>query len=310
MTTKAEIEAEIARLQSRLQRTEIDPKFTPSELVRWDPSLVGYLVRIQHYKYIPENAFDQLYNDKYEPGKTQLNIQEHIKSSEWFGRSHNDFDHNLSPITGGAEGGPRMVGYGVLTAFGCLTHVGYEAPKSTHVHKPYTMKWELRNTFEDVAIFKRVFRNPTSYASTFMRNGESPNHASLRCSEYNLKIVKMLVPSPHYSNEELHVPLADSDKSLLDQIDVATSTKIPGIDKELITDHWSLSTLYKEWKADKDAGRTLRKTPLVEAHETIATLRKELQALKTDRDASLDKRDKLANALHIASNMICTTDPL
>jgi len=307
MTTRAEIEAEIARLQSRLQRTETDPKFTPSELVRWDPSLVGYLLRIQHHKYIPANAFDQLYNDEYEPGKTQLNIQEHIKSKEWFGRSYKDFDHNLSPMCS-AEAEPRMAGQGVLTAFGCLTHVGFEGPK-TH-HKPYTMIWELRNQFEDVTIFKRVFHTMGTFVLPFMRNGEAPNHASLPCSDYNLKIVKMLAPSADYSKEELHVPLADPDMSLLDQIYVATSTKIPGIDKEVIIDHYTLSTLYKEWKADKDAGRTLRKTPLVEAHETIATLRKELQALKTDRDASVDKRDKLANALHIASNMICTTDPL
>ena len=289
MTTRAEIEAEIARLQLRLQRTETDPKFTPSELVRWDPSLIGYLLRIQHYKYIPENAFDQLYNDKYEPGKTQLNIQEHIKSKEWFGRSFKDFDHNLSPMCS-AEAEPRMVAHGVLTAFGCLTHVGFEGPKTNH--KPYTMIWELRNQFEDVAIFKRVFRNPTSYASPFMRNGEAPNHASLPCSDYNLKIVKMLAPSTDYSQEELHVPLANPDLSLLDQIYVATSTKIPGIDKEVITDHYHLSTLYKEWKADKDAGRTLRKTPLVEAHETIATLRKELQTLNEGLEALLDKCDE------------------
>jgi len=302
MTTRAEIEAEIARLQSMLQRTEIDPEFTPMELVRWDPSLIGTLLRIQHYKDIPANAFDKLLNDKYEDGKTQLNLQEHIKSREWFGRSRAGFYLNLG-VNGLVE--DPMIGHGVLTKGGCEINTGFNGWRN----RSNPMIWGSTNQFEDVAIFKRVFRNATPYASRLLITDGSANHGLLPCSEYNLKIVK-LMGFPTSLTEELHVPLADPDKSLLDQIFIATSTKIPGLDKEIIINNYPLSTLYKEWKADKDAGRTLRKTPLVEAHETIATLRKELQALKMDQDASLDKRDRLANALHIASNIICTTDPL
>ena len=317
MTTKAEIEAEIARLQSRLRRTEVDPEFTPKELVRWDPSLIGTLLRIQHYKDVPANAFDQLYSPKYEPGKTQLKLQEHIKSSEWFGRSKKDFDFNRTLYSQAYEE-PQMVGHGVLTAFGCQTHIGFEAP--TTRHRPYTMKWESTNQFEDVAIFKRVFRNYTSYASTFasdydgsgkfMPNGGTPNHASLSCSDYNLNIVKTLVESPEYSAPELHIPLADPDKSLLDQIFVVTSTKIPGLEKEVIVEHYPLSTLYKEWKEDKDAGRHVRKTPLSEAREMIASLHRELAELTEDRDATVEKRDRLINALRIATNMADRTNAM
>jgi len=310
ITAKAEIEAEIARLQSRLRRTETDPEFTPKELVRWDPSLIGTLLRIQHYKDIPANAFDQLYSHKLEPGKTQLKLQEHIKSSEWFGRSEKDFDLNRTLYSQAYEE-PRMVGHGVLTAVGCQSHIGFEGPK--HPHHPYKMIWESTDRFEDVAIYKRVFRNYTSYASpfasdydksgTFMPNGGTPNHASLPCSDYNLNIVKTLIESPEFSAPELHVPLADPDKSLLDQIFVVTSTKIPGVDKEVIVKHYPLSTLYKEWKEDKDAGRRLRKTPLTEARDMIVSLHRDLAELTEDRDATVEKRDRLINALRIATNM-------
>ena len=58
--TKAEIEAEIARLRAQLDNVvpPIDPAFTPSELVRWDRSLEGALLHIKHERLIPRNAFE------------------------------------------------------------------------------------------------------------------------------------------------------------------------------------------------------------------------------------------------------------
>jgi hypothetical protein len=35
MTSKAEIEAQIEELKKKLKESEIDPDFTPTELVRW-----------------------------------------------------------------------------------------------------------------------------------------------------------------------------------------------------------------------------------------------------------------------------------
>jgi len=62
--TRAEIEAEIARLRARLDHVEIDPAFTPTELVRWDPSLLGTVLHIKHERNIPANAFSDLISEK------------------------------------------------------------------------------------------------------------------------------------------------------------------------------------------------------------------------------------------------------
>lgn len=321
MTTKAEIEAEIARLQTRLRGTEIDHEFTPRELVRWDPSLIGTLLRIQHYKDIPANAFEMFYSDKCNIHKP-VNLCEIIKDSEWFGRSRSDFE---STTWGYNWADSCMNTHCVLTKFGCKTHTGFNdenpsrMPPNSFVWTPdkkmtSRMKWEDKNQFEDFTVCKTIINScsPHFVAKLSNYDGSTTHYvkASLPCSAFNLKILKIRSPTQGYDFEELHVPLADPDKSLLDQIFVATSTKIPGLDKEVIINHYPLSTLYKEWKADKDAGRKLRKTPLVEAQETIATLLKELQVLKEDREALLDKRGRLANALHIATNLISPSDPV
>jgi len=321
MTTRADIEAEIARLQSRLQRTEMDLEFTPIELVRWDPSLIGTLLRIQHYKDIPANAFEIFYSDKYNIHKP-VNLCESIKDTEWFGRSRSDFE---SSTWGYNWADSCMNTHCVLTKFGCKTHTGFNdenpsrMPPNSSVWTPdkimaFRMKWEDKNQFENFTVFKRIINScsPHFVAKLSNYDGSTTHYvkASLPCSAFSLKILKIRSPTQGFDFEELHIPLADPDKSLLDQIFIATSTKIPGLDKEVVINNYSLSTLYKEWKADKDAGRSLRKTPLVEAHETIAALRKELQALNEDREALLDKRGRLVNALHIATNINCTTDPL
>ena len=44
MSAKAEIEAQIRALQGKLKDIEIDPEFTPAELVRWRPSLIGTML--------------------------------------------------------------------------------------------------------------------------------------------------------------------------------------------------------------------------------------------------------------------------
>lgn len=76
MSSKAEIEAQIAALQARLhEHLTYDPAFTPAELVRWDPSLVGTVLHIQHERDIPANALTDAVTYKGFEGTRHHDIQ-------------------------------------------------------------------------------------------------------------------------------------------------------------------------------------------------------------------------------------------
>lgn len=73
VSSKAEIEAEIERLKARLEcaeRIKFDPAFTPSELVRWDPSLLGTVLHIKPEKSTPATEHIKMVhkmNQQYRP---------------------------------------------------------------------------------------------------------------------------------------------------------------------------------------------------------------------------------------------------
>jgi len=63
MASRAEIEAQIAALKAVLKDKEIDPDFTPKELVRWDPTLLGTILHMKHPMNLPRTAFRVLFKN-------------------------------------------------------------------------------------------------------------------------------------------------------------------------------------------------------------------------------------------------------
>jgi len=133
----------------------------------------------------------------------------------------------------------------------------------------------------------------------------------------------------------LILPLANPERFLLDQIFVASITRMRGFgidadpDTDIIVDKYPLSTLYNEWKRDKAAAPDimtvggarrptvppLRRTELDKAKEQIAELQAQMRLLlanrETDREAVLNadqakateiskQNERLREALHIA----------
>jgi len=94
---------------------------------------------------------------------------------------------------------------------------------------------------------------------------------------------------------EIHIPLANPERFLLDQIFVATLTKLK--DRDIVTDLYPLSTLYNEWKRDKEAARgvpPLRRTELDKAKAQIAELQAQMRLLMAERATDRTKEDDLA----------------
>ena len=273
--TRAEIEAEIARLTARLDHVGFDPAFTPAELVRWDPSLVGTVLHLQHYEDIPANAFDTIY----------------------FKAIHTHTDENLdTACCSTTQCGPAMNDEKIRME-GVLTPTGLRFIKSAR-GKFY--KFAVSNEFESMTKLPIPIGKQQGVSDTLP-------------GKLSFKALGMTVER----NEGgffagFILPLANPDRPLLDQIFVATSTRVHNVD--IVVDKYPLSTLYNEWKRDKEAARGLppqRRTELDVAKAQIAELQAQMRVLMADRAAEREadrakeadlvkQNERLREALHVA----------
>ena len=103
MTSRQEILDQIRLLNERLQQIEYDPEFTPLELIRWRPWLVGTMLHIRHPSRIRRNIFGSLSNVADECELEQFGILtneglivgDEIQSGTLKYSSHNSFEPML-----------------------------------------------------------------------------------------------------------------------------------------------------------------------------------------------------------------------
>ena len=269
--TRAEIEAEIARLTARLDHVGFDPVFTPTELVRWDPSLVGAVLHLQHHEGIPANAFDIV----------------HAK-----GRQEHCLDSAHGSMSPGA-----VISAKKMTMEGALTPEGLRYIQSTRRRGDGSHTFDVSNDFESMT------QLPISVVRWFERD-VNPTHVNLSCKALGMTAER----SDGGYVMGFMLPLANLERPLLDQIFVAASTRIH--DTDIVVDKYPLSTLYNEWKRDKDAAGGLpppRRTELDVAKAQIAELQAQMRLLMADREADqaraaeLSKQNgRLRDALQVA----------
>ena len=299
MSSKAEIEAQIAALQARLREAiTYDPAFTPAELVRWDPSLVGTAFRIQHELDIPANPFQHtIFRDS----DAKLFIWSRTAADK----------HN----------GARTASPSRLEMFGILTHSGILLRNNPH----YTIRPLGRSvvdkitghTFEDIATMNVGALQVTRFAE------KSRLSERFYLTDFNATIN---YGAPHVDRPVglgtdiipgLIVPLANPEKCLLDQIFIVSYSRFPSCESsafiatdEVIIDKYPLSTLYQEWKRDKTAGRLHRCSPLDEAMITIRALQAELHLAREARAAADAHSEKLRAALHASAGIKDSENPV
>jgi len=297
MSSKAEIEAQIAALQAKLRETiTYDPAFTPAELVRWDPSLVETIVRIQHELDIPANPFQStIFKDS--AGKLFI----------W------------SRTAADTYNGGRVASLSRLGMCGILTSSGILLRNNPH----YTIRPLGRSvvdkitghTFEDIATMHvgalQVTRVPEKYLPS-----ERVYLTDLNAT-INHSVPHVDRPAGTDFIPGLIVPLANPEKCLLDQIFIVSYSRFPSCEStafipndDIITDKYPLSTLYQEWKRDKAAGRLHRRTPLDEAMITIRALQEELRLAREARVAADAHSEKLRAALHASVGIKDSENPV
>lgn len=339
--TKAEIEAEIARLTAQLHAVvpPIDPAFTPAELVRWDRSLEGALLHIKHERLIPRNTFERplaVPGPDYKP-----ETWKQWAPSELYGSSDPTRVYgSLWPLKSWERSPSIMENVGVLTSGGIRSateelYISHEGgiviPKYGDDVRKY--KYGTSNNFTAMTELPMLFE-------PIIKTDKHPSHThwsygpggwnDLSCASLGMTVKRCnFTDRKNNSYFNLLLPLANPDKFLLDQIFVATSTRL--LDTDVVIDRYPLSVLYQEWKRDKDeavayaaslppvmstkSGRLMphhvtrptRKTELDTTKALFADLQAEVQRLRAERDteqSELSKQnERLRSALHVAANL-------
>jgi len=247
MTTKADIEAQIEALKRKLKESEMDADFTPTELVRWDPSLLGTVLHLKyHTEGIKRGTFRNVY--KWE-GSTYV--------------QQSDFNAEMK----------RSSSYDIPNDIECaeLCHSGVLTTNGVHLYNDeiYTGKfrsvfpvvypiYNTINTFEGISKIKLI----TAVHNQDVRSLYGKERPSYIIKQHiipiNEEVKDLQLKDGFITTGCLSIKLTKPDDNLLDKIHIAKVVKLPFQDKEVIIDLYPLSTLYKEWKADKVAKRPIR----------------------------------------------------
>ena len=348
--TKAEIEAEIARLTAQLHAVvpPIDPAFTPAELVRWDPSLVGALLHIKHERLIPRNTFEcplAVPGPDYKPETWKQWAPSELYGSSDPARMYN----TLTPLKSWERSPSVMENVGVLTGGGIqsateelyISHGGgIVVPKYGDDVRKY--KYATYNNFTAMTqlpmLFEPLIKRDNYPSHTIWSYGPG-GWNDLSCASLGMTVKRCnFTDRKNNTYFNLVLPLANPDKFLLDQLFVATSTRL--LDADVIIDRYPLSVLYQEWKRDMDAAaayaaslppvmskksgrlmphhvtRPTRKTEFDKTKALLTDLQAEVQRLRAERESELSKQnERLRTALHVAANIptnatASSTDPV
>jgi hypothetical protein len=343
-TAAAEIKAQIAALQARLHESiAYDPAFTPAELVRWDPSLVGTVLHIQHELDIPINCFS--YAVTYKDYKSYISkdgykydmqfenpSNVYIPSREWM----MTYCKNIKfPGLGYAPTYPSAATYspcgrvaldrinniGILGATG-IQYMNYVLPTADDISST-----DLRggpkqieiNNFINFTLFQTGVGHPLNTIVV-----DKCPLGDISFQSIGGKILKKTHTIDGkkdgagniFYTMMYQIPLANPGRPLFDQIYIAIHNRLPTYaiahpSEQLVTvDKYPLSTLYQEWKRDKTAGQLHRRTPLDEAMITIRALQAELRLASEARAAANAHSEKLRAALHASAGIKDSENPV
>jgi hypothetical protein len=309
MSSKAEIEAQIAALQARLHESiAYDPAFTPVELVRWDPSLIGTVLHIQHELDIPANAFKQVMRKvplSHDSSFTGDNTAVLIDPTNTYGSS------DVSLIT--KSTGYKLINSDtIMETSGILKSNGIYHIKGVHYIRKFpdtgdspTSYFTISNKFDSMTLLPFL----PGYVEEDPLERPTAVKYNLSCKELGMYL--NVLYDPYETPKKIYnwiLPLANPDRLLLDQIHIATQTHMHG--RDIITDKYPLSILYQEWKRDKTAGRLHRCSPLDEAMITIRALQEELRLAREARTAADAHSEKLRAALHASAGIKDSENPV
>jgi len=275
--TKESLEMEIALLQTRLMNSRVDPRFTPQELVRWDPTLIGTVLRMQHYIDIPISSLGSIYGPSVESNTPPSDINL----------------YSICPRTSSSQQiDRRLEAFAVLVPSGLKVLSGIQ-----HAHAwNFTNQYSITNDIESMAKYIRIW--PGVYP------GAIPASTKLSCKDLDITLVKGGVYGTELPFYILHVPLTNPHQFILDQIFITTPINCFD-DKERTIDRYPLSILYNEWKEDSLRGgifyRKNQTTDILEMKKELIMMREAFGKLKEERDNALDLSRRFQNALHVAT---------
>jgi hypothetical protein len=258
MTTRAEIEAQIAALKAVLKEKEIDPDFTPKELVRWDPSLIGTMLHMKHPISMPRWILDinrLLYQNccSYEMEMEQfcpitldgIIVNDDI-NPEFYGK-----------LSRGVE---KILTYNVKNDFRSMTTVPLWLDTKEDMAQDISIKIKSEQLLSAKISYHPKWRNMDINLPSLNDLGVKRGKRICKSTCIGYSTDSGVTPPPHCTHNTAigTLPLCGPDDNILDHIFIASVVKLPFQEKEVVIDKYPLSKLYEEWKADKAAGRTRR----------------------------------------------------
>ena len=245
MTTRAEIEAQIAALKAVLKEKEIDPDFTPKELVRWDPTLLGTMLHMKHPKSMPRSAFLMTFK----------------RDNDYFGYVNSQVGH-YSNISQDLE----MEQICPLTPQGILVNNDVKLISMGGGQCVCELLYNTDNTFQSmtrvpIRAIDGSCLGVGSWAADIVLGTYQSKDSLIACDSLGINFKHVSTDGHGVVAKKIilgYLPLCGPDDNILDHIYVASVAKLPFQTKETIIDKYPLSVLYEEWKADKVAGRTRR----------------------------------------------------
>jgi hypothetical protein len=274
MASRAEIEAQIAALKAVLKEKEIDPDFTPKELVRWDPSFLGTILNMKHQTPMPRAAFPYvskcdgeywalMFNGNPIRDCKFRNTTIDLEMEQICVLTHDGLVVNTDAVKDNGN-------YGIIGGLVYSTCNSFQSMTSV----PIASSSEPDGSRPNPQGVQQISKSNTKW-DTLIKI-EQGQHAGydivVSCTNLgiNFKRVCALTPSGHSHGNGVGtgpiscnclkgtLPLCGPDDNILDHIYISSVVKLPFQDKEVIVNKYPLSKLYEEWKADKAAGRTQR----------------------------------------------------
>ena len=261
MSTTTEIEAQILALQAKLKNSYVDPDFTPRELARWDPTLIGTVFRMQHYKDIPESSLKNMYGAP--PSNT-------IPT-----------DINIYSICSRTTEGPRDRR---IESFAVLTPSGF---------KVSTNRYTIVNDIGAIAKYIRVW--PNTIAIT-----KSPP-PDLSCKDLGITLLgsQLHIPlaDPHqFLLDQIFITtpipcFCDDKETTIDRYPLSVLYNEWKHDRDDATKYGIKRPFYRKTHAIE----------LFEIKKELTIMREAFAKLKEERDDAVESSKRFQNALRVAT---------
>ena len=250
MTSKSEIEAQIRVLQGKLKKCELDPAFTPTELVRWMPCMIGKMLHMMPYDgHKKMEQFGWL---------TPTGL---LVNNEIVGTAHPNCPYEICPVLIGAPSCVRQI----LKSNVCNTFQAMAEMPIGCIPDTFGVGSTRTSTLESAV--RGLLQAPLKVLDELpIREGEAFRTARIASHQFGAIRIRdgevcVREQGMGPDGKMNYLQLYRGDENIFDRIYVAFTCQFPFDNRMIVTpnsvvDHYPLSVLYNAWLVEKNSKKT------------------------------------------------------